>query len=106
MGGDGFDIHNNLPYKSEDKHKLETFFRLGIEHCKDKTNLQSSDPMIPACDDDKDDLEAYFFSILSDYDEDRVYASDIKKILSWYNLLNQHKLIDFKTETSVSEEEE
>jgi hypothetical protein len=54
----------------------------------------------------KDDLEAYFFSILSDYDEDRVYASDIKKILSWYNLLNQHKLIDFKTETSVSEEEE
>jgi len=54
----------------------------------------------------KDDLEAYFFSILSDYDEDRVYASDIKKILNWYNLLNQHKLIDFKTETSVSEEEE
>jgi hypothetical protein len=35
-----------------------------------------------------------------------VYASDIKKILNWYNLLNQHKLIDFKTETSVSEEEE
>ena len=26
----------------------------------------------------KDDLEEYFFSVLSDYDEDRVYASDIK----------------------------
>ncbi|MDB4588657.1 DUF5606 domain-containing protein [Flavobacteriaceae bacterium] len=54
----------------------------------------------------KDDLEAYFFSVLSDYDEDRVYPSDIKKILNWYNLLNQHKLLDFKAETPVSEEEE
>ena len=46
----------------------------------------------------KDDLEAYFFSVLPDYDEDRVYPSDIKKVLNWYNLLNKHKLLDFKTE--------
>ena len=32
-------------------------------------------------------LEEYFFAILPNYDEDRVYASDMKKILSWYNLL-------------------
>lgn len=32
-------------------------------------------------------LEEYFFEILPNYDEDRVYASDMKKILSWYNLL-------------------
>jgi hypothetical protein len=54
----------------------------------------------------KDDLEAYFFSVLPDYDEDRVYPSDIKKILSWYNLLNQNQLLDFNTETSSLEEEE
>ncbi|MBN4085220.1 DUF5606 domain-containing protein, partial [Flavobacteriaceae bacterium AH-315-B10] len=30
--------------------------------------------------DSKDDLEEYFFSVLQDYDEDRVYVSDIKKI--------------------------
>ena len=36
---------------------------------------------------DKLALEEYFFSILPNYDEDRVYASDMKKILSWYNLL-------------------
>ena len=54
----------------------------------------------------KDDLEAYFFSVLPDYDEDRVYPSDIKKIISWYNLLQQHKLLDFKTEASSTEEEE
>jgi hypothetical protein len=54
----------------------------------------------------KDDLEAYFFSVLPDYDEDRVYPSDIKKVLSWYNLLNKHQLLDFKSEASSSEEEE
>ena len=54
----------------------------------------------------KDDLEAYFFSVLSEYDEDRVYASDIKKILNWYNLLNLHKLLDFKNEKLGSDEEE
>lgn len=54
----------------------------------------------------KDDLEAYFFSVLPDYDEDRVYPSDIKKIINWYNLLHQHKLLDFKTEASSTEEEE
>ena len=32
-------------------------------------------------------LEAYFFSVLPDFDEDRVYSSDIKKIIKWYNLL-------------------
>ena len=54
----------------------------------------------------KDDLEAYFFSVLPDYDEDRVYPSDIKKILNWYNLLNNHQLLDFNTEASSLEEEE
>ena len=33
------------------------------------------------------DLEYYFFEILDNYDEDRVYLSDIKKIFQWYNLL-------------------
>ena len=40
------------------------------------------------------DLEAYFFDILDNYDEERVYPSDIKKIIQWYNLLLQKKLID------------
>lgn len=35
----------------------------------------------------KEALEAYFFSVLPNFDEDRVYSSDIKKIIKWYNLL-------------------
>ena len=31
----------------------------------------------------------FFFNILPDYDEDRVYASDIKKVVQWYNILQK-----------------
>ncbi|MGA1773257.1 MAG: DUF5606 domain-containing protein [Flavobacteriaceae bacterium] len=52
---------------------------------------------------DKIDLEAYFFEILPSYDEERVYASDIKKIISWYNLLSQRGLLSTKTEADQAE---
>ncbi|WP_158848894.1 DUF5606 domain-containing protein [Algibacter sp. L1A34] len=44
--------------------------------------------------DDKDKLEEYFFDVLPDYDEDRVYPSDIKKVLQWYNLLVKNNFLD------------
>ena len=48
----------------------------------------------------KDELEEYFFEILPDYDEDRVYPSDIKKIVQWYNLLTKNGISQFKNESS------
>ena len=36
------------------------------------------------------DLEAFFTDALPDWDRDRVYLSDIKKLVTWYNLLAQH----------------
>lgn len=54
--------------------------------------------------DGKDTLEEYFFGILPDYDEDKVYASDIKKIVQWYNLLHKHDLLELE-EDSIDEEE-
>lgn len=38
-------------------------------------------------------LSAYFKQILPDYDEERVYPSDIKKVLSWYNTLQAKGLV-------------
>lgn len=43
----------------------------------------------------KDELEEYFFGVLPDYDEDRVYPSDIKKVVQWYNLLQKKGMTDF-----------
>ncbi len=42
---------------------------------------------------DNNKLIAYFKEILPDYDEERVYASDIKKVLNWYNILQGKGLV-------------
>ncbi|RRQ47539.1 hypothetical protein DZC72_17550 [Maribacter algicola] len=51
--------------------------------------------------DEKIKLEEYFFEVLPNYDEDRVYTSDIKKIIQWYNLLVENNLADFTKENSA-----
>jgi len=38
-------------------------------------------------------LSAYFKEILPDFDDERVYPSDIKKVLNWYNTLQQKGLV-------------
>ena len=38
-------------------------------------------------------MTAYFKEILPDYDEERVYPSDIKKVLNWYNMLQAKGLV-------------
>jgi hypothetical protein len=48
------------------------------------------------CIDAKEDpakLKAYFETILPDYDRERVYISDIKKVFAWYNLLLEKEMI-------------
>ncbi|WP_036152949.1 DUF5606 family protein [Maribacter forsetii] len=49
-------------------------------------------------------LEEYFFEVLPNYDEDRVYVSDIKKVIQWYNILTENKITDFSNEEVASEE--
>ncbi len=36
---------------------------------------------------DSDELKSFFSHILSDYDEEKVYVSDIRKMVTWYNVL-------------------
>ncbi|NNJ87965.1 MAG: DUF5606 domain-containing protein [Eudoraea sp.] len=55
---------------------------------------------------DKLKLEEYFFEVLPDYDEDRVYPSDIKKVIQWYNLLHQHGITDFEVEEETKADKE
>lgn len=50
-------------------------------------------------------LEAYFAEVEPDYDTDRVYASDIKKVIQWYNLLEGKGLLDGETEDETEVEQ-
>jgi hypothetical protein len=54
----------------------------------------------------KDELEEFFFEVLPDYDEDRVYPGDIKKVVQWYNLLVKNGITDFSDKEESSQEEE
>ena len=48
----------------------------------------------PSHKDDISTLTEYFVEILPDYDEERVYPSDIKKLFQWYNLLLKAGCLD------------
>ena len=50
-------------------------------------------------------LESYFREVLPEFGEDRVYASDIKKILNWYNMLQAKGLVNKEEEISTEEAE-
>ena len=41
------------------------------------------------------ELKVYFAKAVPDFDKDRVYTSDIKKVLLWYNTLQEKGLLDF-----------
>ncbi len=41
------------------------------------------------------ELKSYFVNVVPDYDKYRVYISDIKKVLLWYNALQQKGLLSF-----------
>jgi hypothetical protein len=51
-------------------------------------------------------LTAYFKEILPEYDEERVYPSDIKKILNWYNTLQLKGLVTDEAPAANSTSEE
>ena len=49
-------------------------------------------------------LQTYFSEVLPDWDQDRVYASDIKKVIAWYNLLLEKGLITIdETDTETEQ---
>ena len=79
----------------EEMPLLEVFKKIATKENGQKTSISHKA--------DKIDLEAYFFEVLPNYDEDRVYASDIKKVIQWYNILQANDLLDFSAPAETSE---
>lgn len=52
------------------------------------------------------ELREYFEKIIPDHDQDRVYSSDIKKILTWYNVLYKLDMLNFTEEEEKNEEKQ
>lgn len=82
---------------SEEKPLVEIMRAIAVKENEGPTPITSKD--------DNAKLIAYFKEILPDYDEDRVYASDIKKLLNWYNILQAKGLVS-KEEPKVENADE
>ena len=66
------------------------------------TKLGEKEGLKPASIDpkkaDNDELRDYFGEVLPDFDRDRVYPSDIRKLVQWYNILVSAGITDFTVE--------
>lgn len=56
----------------------------------------------------QDDIIAFFTKVLPNYDTDRVRVSDMRKVLSWYNILTADGITEFddKEEEETKESED
>jgi hypothetical protein len=50
-------------------------------------------------------IQTYFKSVFPDFDEERVYVSDMKKMLKWYDILKANNLLNFDNLDAPAEEE-
>lgn len=53
----------------------------------------------------QDDIIAFFTKVLPNYDTDRVRVSDMRKVLSWYNILTADGYTEFAKKEDDEEEE-
>ena len=51
----------------------------------------------------REELRQYFATVLPEFDDERVHDSDIKKLLSWYNILVKNGITDFEEEMKPTE---
>lgn len=51
-----------------------------------------------------DSFREYFATILPDFDRERVYTSDIRKLFAWYNLLVANGVTEFKANEIAQDE--
>jgi len=55
--------------------------------------VKENEAEAPSSKEDNAVLLAYFGEVVPDFDRDRVYVSDIKKVLNWYNILQAKGLV-------------
>ncbi|MEL6864255.1 MAG: DUF5606 domain-containing protein [Bacteroidota bacterium] len=100
-------------FASTRKHQFTPLVSIGIYTDTDTTELKlifqtmldqlESNPPVsvkaPA-----DEINIYFAKILPEYDRDRVYISDIKKVIKWFNFLHERNLLVSEEEETTEEE--
>ncbi|MFV0520965.1 MAG: DUF5606 domain-containing protein [Mangrovibacterium sp.] len=84
--------------------EIAIFTETGEEELKkifENTKTIKGDAELPKMD--NSEMTDLFAEVLPDYDKDRVYTSDIKKVFQWYNILFKNNLLDFSEEEETEE---
>jgi hypothetical protein len=64
---------------------------------------KESGGLAPDAKSSPDILAAYFEKVLPEYDKKRVYVSDIKKVITWYNILHGLNMLNLPEEEKKEE---
>ena len=72
-------------------------------------SIKEKEKSAPASIDPKkatpEQLREYLAEVLPNFDRERVYVADIKKLVAWYNILISNGITEFKPEGEIKEEE-
>lgn len=95
-------LHNVTPLESIEVYTTGDNVRLH-EVFKKMMDNESSVKIIDPKTADNNAVKGYFKSIFPEFDDERVYVSDMKKMLKWYELLKANDMLKFE-EATVAEE--
>ncbi len=96
--------HNVTPlesievYTTGDNVRLQVVFQKMTEH-------EAATPPSAVNTSDSNAIKSYFKNIFPEFDGDRVYVSDMKKMLKWFELLKANDLLHFEEAEEVTEDQ-
>lgn len=101
---------NTSKFVSTRQHNFSQLESIEVYTTKDNTTLselfgamKKSKEKIPENNDEPKKLKAYFEKVYPDLDFERVYASDLKKMVKWYRIIEKNK-IEIKPATEEEKE--
>lgn len=87
-------VHNVTPIESIEIYTTDENVRLHVVLQAIKDN-EAKTPIVDIKKADNNAIKNYFKTVFPALDEDRVYVSDMKKMLKWYDLLKANDLLKF-----------
>lgn len=94
---DGIATLDNISIFTDDK---DVSLSLVLQNIYKKENGES----VKISLNDAKELKSFFAEVLPEYDRERVYTSNIKKVITWYNLLLKYNLVDLDSDTEEQTE--
>lgn len=99
-------LHQLTPLESIEMYTYSENVRLNVVLENIKANEEPVSNLVANKKVSNEEIKAYFSTVLPDFDQERVYVSDIKKVLKWYGLLKANDLLNFESYKQESEVDE